>query len=120
MGDRNIFLQDPVVCKDEDHHMVCTLVDEKGQPLEKILKIKNNPLLIAIVVKPSSFPVSALVWMGNEPLLPTHDGEVCVSVCCNVCSVLQCVAVFCSMLYVLQCVAVCCSMLQCVLPCITV
>ena len=118
------------MCKDEDHHMVCTLVDEKGQPLEKILKIKNNPLSIAIVVKPSTFPVSALVWMGNEQLLPTHDGEVCVSVCCNVCSVLQCVAVccsvlqcvavFCSMLYVLQCVAVCCSMLQCVLPCITV
>jgi len=102
-GDRNIFLQDPVVGKDEDHHVVCTLVDEKGQPLETKLKIKNNPLVIAIVVKPSTFPVSALVWMGNEQLLPTHDGEVCVSVCSNV---LQCVAVCCSFL---QCVAECCS-----------
>ena len=90
-------MQDPVVCKDEDHHVVCTLVDEKGQPLDKKLSIKNNPLLIAVVVKPSTFPVSALVWMGNKELLPTHDGEVCVSVCC---SLLQCVAV---------CVAVCYS-----------
>jgi len=72
-------------------------VDEKGQPLDKKLSIKNNPLLIAVVVKPSTFPVSALVWMGNKELLPTHDGEVGF-----------------------QCVAVCCSVLQCVLPCVTV
>jgi len=104
--------------------VVCTLVDEKGQPLEKKLKIKNNPLLIALVVKPSTFPVSALVWMGNEQLLPTHDGEVCVSVCCNVCSVLQCVAVCCNVLHcvafycsVLQYVAVCCSVCCRVLQC---
>ena len=72
IGDRRISLSSPHVQVPENHELICKLATANSK---EQVKMKNNPFVVSIVVKPSSSPQQVRVWLGNKKVESTEQLE---------------------------------------------